>query len=70
MTQFLMPTLQCDFNEGDCGRTATDWFEMQADSVDGEKVTEMRRAPGWTSNAKGDFCPEHRPPEADQEHQA
>lgn len=53
-----LPILICDDEHG-CGATTDDYYAQFADSVNGVKITRTERAPGWSSNEEGDWCPEH-----------
>lgn len=53
------PTLHCDANEGFCGTWDVDYYEATASTVNGVKITDKKRAPGWVSTKTSDYCPEH-----------
>lgn len=54
------PTLHCDAEDGFCGTWDVDYYEATASSVNGVRVTEKERAPGWSVTADGqDLCPAH-----------
>lgn len=53
------PTLHCDGDEGDCGTWDVDYWAADVSSVNGVRITDAARAPGWRTTDAGDFCPEH-----------
>lgn len=62
MTRDHMPIISCDGKDGSCFQVSTDYYESFADSVDGIRMTNTQRAPGWTSVGDEGFCPDHKPP--------
>jgi len=53
------PTIHCDADDGFCGAWDVDNFEIGASSVNGTRVTDQHRSPGWVSDGEQDLCPEH-----------
>lgn len=51
--------LFCDAEDGECGNWTTDAYEGLVSDVNGVRVTETERWPGWCSTDDQDFCPEH-----------
>lgn len=64
MSRAELPVMICDSEDG-CGQYEEDYYETCADSVDGIKITETERAPGWHSADGADFCPYHNPNQSD-----
>ncbi len=59
----LTPTLHCDAEDGYCGTWDVDYYEATASAVGDVKITEAKRAPGWTVTPEGhDHCPKHSIP--------
>ena len=58
------PTIHCDAEDGFCGTWDVDYYEAAASSVNGVRITETQRAPGWSNSKFQDLCPEHAAPEA------
>lgn len=52
------PTVHCDAEDGLCGSWDVDYYEATASTVNGVRITETERAPGWV-NGDEDYCPEH-----------
>lgn len=53
------PTIHCDAEDGLCGNWDVDYYEATASAVGGVRITETRRAPGWSNTDTGDFCTIH-----------
>lgn len=49
-----MPVIYCDSDW--CANWTTDYYGQGASAVDGVRVTERRRAPGWISTQNRDLC--------------
>jgi hypothetical protein len=57
------PAIGCDADDGCCGNWDLDYWTENASTVNGVRITEAQRAPGWTVTADGDdLCPEHSSP--------
>lgn len=53
------PTIHCDAEDGLCGSWDIDYWAIDTTSVNGVRVTESERAPGWRNTITTDYCPEH-----------
>jgi hypothetical protein len=53
------PTIHCDADDGMCGAWDVDNYAATVASINGVRVTQEQRAPGWISTKMDDFCPEH-----------
>lgn len=55
------PVIYCDAEQGFCGSWDMDYYAATISAVNDVPITMTERAPGWTTNDDGDFCPEHKP---------
>jgi hypothetical protein len=53
------PTLHCDAYDGCCGNWDVDYYQATASTVNGVRITQQERAPGWKNSADEDLCPDH-----------
>ena len=60
MTKASVPTIHCDSEYG-CDAWELDNYEMTVSSINGVRVSQERRAPGWFSTLSEDYCPKHLP---------
>jgi hypothetical protein len=59
MSRQYTATIHCDAD--DCDNWSLDYYQMCASEVDGMKVDQAHRAPGWAVIcADDDICPECR----------
>jgi hypothetical protein len=53
------PTVLCDAEDSLCGNWDVDYYEATASTVNGVRITQEARAPGWVNGPDFDYCPDH-----------
>jgi hypothetical protein len=53
------PTIHCDAEDGFCGTWDIDYYEATASAVNGVRIAQEARAPGWHNTDAADLCPAH-----------